>query len=187
MQSVELLLDPGTDAAVRAEWRALEQAALPSLARHTGASNRPHVTLFVAPDGAQARVDALEAVADRLLPLPVTLGGLVLFPSRSGVVLARAVVVTAALLAAQRAVHDAVGDAATALPVSLPDAWTPHVTLARRLTPPQVAVALETLPVPVLAASAAALRLWDSATRRVHPLGPVSPAAGPGPDAPAAR
>ena len=172
MQSVELLLDADADEAVREEWRKLDDAGLPSLARHTGASNRPHVTLLVAPEGAETRIAPLREAAV-LLPLPVTLGGLVLFPSRHGAVLARAVVVTAALLAVHRAVHDAVGRAVTALPVSIPDAWTPHVTLARRLTPAQVGAALEVLEIPVLAATATQLRLWDSATRLVHPLGTV--------------
>ncbi|PJJ71840.1 2'-5' RNA ligase superfamily protein [Diaminobutyricimonas aerilata] len=174
MQSVELLLDADADEAVREEWRELDEAGLPSLARHTGASNRPHITLLVAPEGAETRIASLRDAA-ALLPVPVTLGGLLLFPSRHGAVLARAVVVTAALLTVHRAVHDAVGRAVTALPVSVPDAWTPHVTLARRLTPAQVAVALEVLEAPVLAATATESRLWDSATRLVHPLGPGQP------------
>ena len=48
MQTVELLLDPTTDAAVRAEWQRLAEAGLPSQARHHGGTNAPHITLGVA-------------------------------------------------------------------------------------------------------------------------------------------
>jgi hypothetical protein len=45
--SLELVLDARTDASVRREWALLKAAGPPSQARHTGASNRPHVTLLV--------------------------------------------------------------------------------------------------------------------------------------------
>jgi len=44
--SIELLLDPATEAAIPAEWNALAEAGLSSLAAHTAESNRPHVTLL---------------------------------------------------------------------------------------------------------------------------------------------
>ena len=49
-QSVELLLDPDTEALVDGQWLALPEAGLPSEHRpqHTG-SHRPHVTLFAGP------------------------------------------------------------------------------------------------------------------------------------------
>ena len=51
VQSVELLLDPDTEAAVRSSWDALAAVDLPSLASNTAESNRPHVTLAVAETG----------------------------------------------------------------------------------------------------------------------------------------
>ena len=67
-QSVELVLDEGLDALVRADWDALAAAGLPSQARHRSPSNRPHVTL-----AARAAIDeALEpAMALALEEFPV--------------------------------------------------------------------------------------------------------------------
>jgi hypothetical protein len=48
VQTVELLLDPTTDSAVRAEWQRLAEVGLPSQARHHGGTNAPHITLGVA-------------------------------------------------------------------------------------------------------------------------------------------
>ncbi len=47
--SLELVFDDESDAAIRGEWDALVAADLPSQARHTGESNRPHITLLVRP------------------------------------------------------------------------------------------------------------------------------------------
>ncbi|WP_289016651.1 2'-5' RNA ligase family protein [uncultured Aeromicrobium sp.] len=133
LQSVEALLDPVLDASVREEWARLLEAGLPSQARHTGASNAPHVTLAVA--------ERIGADADARLPgalpadLPtVRLGGLLVLPGRSGrCVLARSVVVSAGLLDLHARVLDEVGDEPGVLAHVRPDAWTPHVTLAHRL------------------------------------------------------
>ena len=45
VHALDVTFDRLTDDRVRAEWQALRDAGLPSLARHTGASNRPHLTL----------------------------------------------------------------------------------------------------------------------------------------------
>ncbi|MFK9307191.1 hypothetical protein ACJEJT_24100, partial [Escherichia coli] len=45
--SLELVLDEAADAEIRREWTLLDEAGLPSQAQHTGASNRPHITLLV--------------------------------------------------------------------------------------------------------------------------------------------
>ena len=52
VQSVELLLEPEAERGVVRVWEALLEAGLPSQARHTAPSNRPHVTL-VAEVGAE--------------------------------------------------------------------------------------------------------------------------------------
>ena len=89
-QSVELVLDEGLDALVRADWDALAAAGLPSQARHRSPSNRPHVTL-----AARAAIDeALEpamALAPGEFPLALRLGALSVF-GRDRFVLVRAVV-----------------------------------------------------------------------------------------------
>ncbi|HWR84969.1 MAG TPA: 2'-5' RNA ligase family protein, partial [Rhodoglobus sp.] len=119
IRSLELVLDESTDAAVRADWNALQAAGLPSLAAHAGESNRPHVTL-VASDEAFAGIDL-----DVVLPLPLRLGGLVVFGAGRprGMVLCRAVVPSAALLELHAHVVSAAGGAPR--PTSLPGAWTP--------------------------------------------------------------
>lgn len=174
MISIELLLDAATDAGVRAEWAALEGSGMPSLARHASESNRPHVTLFVA-----ERIDDEDLAAVRAavssLPVPLALGGLQIFGAgRRGFVLARSVVMTDALLTLHRRVHAAAAPlAASIVALSRPDAWTPHVTLARRLTAEQVGQALVAIGAVALPAGVATgARLWDGAAKRVTPLGP---------------
>ena len=143
VQTVELLLDEQTDAAVRRAWDVLAAAGLPSHARHAGATNRPHVTMAVAsaiPDTLGERL----AGAVSALPLPVRLGGLVCFAGRRRV-LARLVVPSAALLRLHAAVATAVVGCPDLRSLMLPDRWTPHVTLARGLTGDQLGAALSLL------------------------------------------
>jgi len=205
VRSIELTFDEETESAVRADWRALAGAGLPSLARHSGPTNRPHLTLAAGDDlargssvgpeppglfrgGATPGVplgppdcEPAEAVEEAAvppvdvalqgafdtLPLPLRTSGLVVFgaPPR-GLVLARLVTITRELLDLHSVVH---GLAWGALPLTLPGRWTPHVTLALRLTPEQLAAAL-----PLLGAhldgSAVAARLWDSGPKAVVAL-----------------
>jgi 2'-5' RNA ligase len=143
--SLELLLDPATEARIRAEWEALAGAGLSSLAAHTAVSNRPHITVLVRPELASQAAVALSSALT--LPIPVELGAPVLFGAGDRRVLARSVVPSPALLRLHSAVHDLAGPGDDA-PHTRPGEWTPHVTLARRLR-------LDTLP--------HALRLLDDA------------------------
>jgi len=198
MHSLEVLLDPAADAAVRAEWALLSAAGLPSLGEHTGETNAPHVTLLARPALDDEADAALRELAAATLPLPVELGAPLVFGTgRRGLVLVRSVVPTDRLLGLHRAVHDLVGrgrGSDETVEHTRPDAWTPHVALARRLTPAGVATALEAL---ADAASAretatveearvggdpardssttwlAAMRRWDSDRRAVVALGPA--------------
>ncbi len=156
--SVELLLDPATDTDVRRQWDALIAAGLPSAGRHTGASNRPHVTLAVAATVPPDRESLIVAAAGgSRLPLPLSLGGLVVF-GRGPFVLARQVVVTAELLDLQTDITKAVG---AGLPHSTPGSWTPHITLASRLTAADLGRAVELTVGTVVSASAVGVRRWD--------------------------
>lgn len=180
VQSLELTLDPASDAALRDQWAALESADLPNAGRHPGASNRPHLTLVAAQRPIE-RTDALRGLGSRL-PLEVRAGGLVLFPSPRGrgVVLSRAIVVTRALLALHAEVHGIVGG--DPAPTSRPGEWTPHLTLARRIDADRLAEAIDLLPPLEHPLVIDALRHWDSGTKTVTTLvGPGSgPDAGPG-------
>jgi 2'-5' RNA ligase len=159
--SIELLLDPATEAAVRAEWDALAAHGMSSLAHHTSASNRPHVTFLVRTDLADFDADALLERSS----FPVTLSAPLLFGVGDRRVLARSIVPTVELLDTHAAVHSAAGRGDDA-PHSAPGEWTPHVTLARRLRVVDLAVALE-LVGGEIHGRAAGLRLWNPETATV--------------------
>jgi 2'-5' RNA ligase len=168
--SIELLLDAATEAAVRQEWAALIAAELPSAGRHPGASNRPHVTLLV-----RSELPPLDAASVLGRSFAVTLGAPILFGAGERRVLARAVVPSAELLALHAAVHAAAapGDDAAH---TVPGAWTPHVTLARRMPAADLPRALP-LVGGELHGRAAALRRWDAASATVTDLGSFTPPA----------
>lgn len=163
--SIELLLDPATEAAVRAEWDALAAEGMSSLAQHTSPSNRPHVTLLVRED--------LPAFDRRALlgrpPISVTLSAPLLFGAGERRVLARSIVPTAELLDIHAAVHAAAGPGDDA-PHTAPGRWSPHVTLARRLRTVDLPAALDRLGGEIHG-RAVGLRLWDPTSATVTDLG----------------
>ena len=147
MHSVEVVLDDESDRWVRRQWTALAEVGVPSQARHTGASNRPHVTLALTQQ-ITAEVESRLRDAVRALPVPITIGGLLVFGS-TRFVLTRLVVPNAAVLALQAAVMDALPDGADATVdrhgTFAPGRWTAHVTLGRRLTAADVGTAVQAL------------------------------------------
>lgn len=167
VRSIELTLDADLEGSVRADWDRLAAADLPSLADHTAESNRPHITLAV---GTGLVVDEEVIAALASPPLAVAAGGPLLFSSARGrYVLTWSVIVTAELLALHHRLHAALGPDAGVVPVTAPGSWTPHLTLARRLTAEQIPRALDLLDSPARGTTRAA-RLWDPATATVHPL-----------------
>jgi hypothetical protein len=168
--SVELLLDPAADAAVRAEWAALADAGLPSLAAHRSPTNRPHVTLTAAARIGPAADGDLAALAERL-PIPCLLGALVVF-GRSTVTLVRSVVPSVELLDFHRVVSDVVAPhlPSGAYPHTEPGHWTAHVTLCRRLRADLVPAALGVIVPQSIEGAFAALRRWDGDAKTDHPL-----------------
>jgi 2'-5' RNA ligase len=165
VQTVELLLDETTDQAVRAEWQRLADAGLPSQALHTGSTNAPHVTLAVA-RAIPAEVEQEVALLVHHLPVPVELGALVVFGSRR-LALARLLVAQADLLGLHAATAAAVRECPGVPHYLTAGHWTPHVTLARGLSPTQVGTALETLgQVDGLTGRIERMRRWDSERRR---------------------
>ena len=163
--SVELLFDQETDDAIRRQWAALAEAGLPSQAHHRSPTNRPHVTLTVAA-GVDPAVDApLRELAGRL-PMPCRIGAPLVFGHRS-LVLARLIVPGRGLLD----FHESV-DAICAphlpsgpFPHASPGQWTPHVTLARRLAPADLAAALDAVAADATDGTFAGLRRWDGDAR----------------------
>lgn len=166
-QSVELLLDDAAERTVLERWRRLQDAGLPSMARHTGATNRPHITLGVA-DAVPARTETELRSLVPHLPVTVTLGGLVVFGNGRERVLAWLVVPSAALLELHARTAALWPSGARHL---RPGAWTPHVTLARHLPLEQLGEVLTALgELPELGATGRSLRRWDSDARRAWVL-----------------
>jgi 2'-5' RNA ligase len=161
VQSVELLLDAEAEAAVRRQWQLLADAGLP--AQH--APHRPHITLAVA-----ARLDP---IVERRLEhdldfeaFPLRIGAVMVFGDRRPI-LVRLVVPTARLLALQYRIHNLVAGSPGIASNTEPDHWTPHVTLARRVQPDQLGVAINTvLTGGDIEATAVGIRRWDGDHRR---------------------
>jgi hypothetical protein len=167
VHSVELVFDPDTEATVRRIWDELREAGIPSQAP----ASRPHATLTVA--------ERIDAVVDELLsslagrfPFPCLLGA-PLFFGRTKAVLARLVVPTTALLDVHAHVHRLClphlhpGPMANALPGE----WTAHVTMARRVVPPQMGRAVRIAGKPSeITGSVIGLRRWDGNKRVEYPI-----------------
>lgn len=162
--SVELTLDAHTEAVVRGAWRRLADAGLSSLAAHDAPSNRPHITLLVRTSLDERDFGA--AVAQ--LPIAVRWTTCLTFDHGDRVVLAYRVDPDAALERLHREVHDAAGEGDD-LPHTAPGAWTPHVTLARRLKRDRLDEALSLVEEHHVG-SAVALRRWDAASATVTAL-----------------
>ncbi len=166
--SLELLVDDALDGIIRAQWRTLAEAGLPSRANVAAPTNRPHVTLVAAPSISSSVDAALVPLAMRL-PVPVRLGGLVVFGGHNRFVLARLVVASAeGLLIHAATLRLAAVDDPFAH--GLPGEWTPHITLARRMTAEQVGTALALLPSAEPHGSASAIRRWDGDAHTEHVL-----------------
>lgn len=169
VQALDLTFDRPTDERVRAEWELLRDAGLPSLARHTGPTNRPHLTLDSREELAAGAEAGLVAVADRL-PLPLRIGTLLLFHAKQRWVLARHVVVDRALLELHEDVASRLGPGGS--PLTAPGRWVPHVSLARGLRDDQLPEALALLAdAPPYTATALRLRRWDQPAGRAWDVG----------------
>ncbi|NKY52920.1 2'-5' RNA ligase family protein [Nocardia vermiculata] len=159
VQSVELILDEAAEAEVRRQWRSLANAGIHSPAP----DHRPHITAAVARE-VWPRLDRPLAALS-LPPLPVRLGGLLVFGARR-LVLVRLVVPTAELLALQRDVAEVVAGCPGIPATTRPGAWTPHVTLARRLQPGQIETAIDAVAADRdSAATVVGIRRWDGDRR----------------------
>jgi 2'-5' RNA ligase len=168
VHSVELLFDPDTEATLRRVWDDLAAADLPSRVP----AGRPHVTVAVA-ERIAPDVDALLRPIAQQLPLECDVGAPLLF-GQSNAVLARLIVPTAELLALHADVHRICGPHLLPgpLPHSLPDQWTAHVTLARRIEGAQLGSVLRIAGQPAaIHGRLAGLRRWDGTERVEYPIG----------------
>ncbi|MFC8300674.1 2'-5' RNA ligase family protein [Micromonospora orduensis] len=169
MRTVELVCSPGLDAAVRAVWARLAAAGLPSLARNTHPTNRPHLTLAAVdgfPSGAEHR---LAGLFDAALPVPVTLERVVVLDGSAPLVwLVRP---TPALTALHAAVWDVLADAEGQRPWHAPGAWVPHLSLALRFRNADLRMARAVAGGQRPTGAFTAARSYDGTDRTVTPLG----------------
>ena len=169
-QALELTFDRRADETIRTQWNALRAAGLPSMARHTAPTNRPHVTIDIR-DALSAEAEYALGPVSLRLPLDVLIGAPLLFHSRRRWVLSRHVVVDRALLELHAHAHAVLGrDGA---PLTSPGRWVPHLTLARGISDEQLPEALKIVSTasPVKAV-ALRLRRWDGDAGRAWDVEP---------------
>lgn len=177
--SVEVLLDPGADAAIRAAWQRLDEAGLPSQVQVRSPTNRPHVTLIAAPRIRPEVDDLLRGLAD-CFPVRCPVGAPLVFGGRR-LTLARLIVPSATLLALHEEVYRRCLPYVEGEPYAhcRPGQWTPHATLGRRMSAEQVGLAMAVVTREIdgevgghvdLPAEAVGLRRWDGDERVDHLL-----------------
>ena len=170
VQSVELLLDTRLEAAVRHEWEALVDGGVTRQLRRGGEPAVPHITVGVADSLPVSVEDELRTI-DPGVGLELRLGGLLLLGGRSSV-LVRLVVPSRALLDLQATVWNALRDCPGLPETMAPGRWTPHVTLARRVSPSDLPRAVDLLGGRTgQEGSVAGMRRWDGDARRAWVLG----------------
>lgn len=168
VHSIELLFDAETEAAIRRIWDDLAAAELPSRTP----AGRPHVTLIAA-GYIDAAVDLLLTPVARRLPLHCAVGAPLLF-GHANVVLTRLIVPSRELLDLHAEVHRLSRPHLGTGPManSLPDQWTAHVTLARRVGEAHLGRAVRISGRPTqIEGRLAGLRRWDGDTRVEYPIG----------------
>nr|WP_042198273.1 2'-5' RNA ligase family protein [Kibdelosporangium sp. MJ126-NF4]CEL23307.1 hypothetical protein [Kibdelosporangium sp. MJ126-NF4] len=129
--TVAVFFDDEAERAVRALWRRLDQAGVPSLAGHPNGRWAPRVTFAAAKQIPRRTRDLLKDEL-RTLAIPnLWLSNLGTFPSTENVLMLGAVV-DAELLAVHSAIHDVLaGRVQSPEAYWLPGSWTPHCTLAQ--------------------------------------------------------
>jgi 2'-5' RNA ligase superfamily protein len=167
VHSVELIFDPDTEAAVRHIWDGLREAGIPSQAP----ASRPHSTLTVA-ERIDPGVDELLSSLTGRFPFDCRIGA-PLFFGRAKAVLARLVVPTSDLLDVHAQVHRLClphlhpGP----MPNALPGGWTAHVTMARRVAPSRMGLAVQIAGKPSeIAGRVVGMRRWEGDKRLEHLL-----------------
>lgn len=153
MHALELLPDDAGCEQVRRDWQALRDAGLPSQLDHRGTTNSPHVTLAAAPAIGDDLARAAAGLLAAHLPAAVRTSGLALLGDRR-VTLVR-------LLTTPDAMTRAVLDLRGAVPSVAHLGWLPHITLARRLEPTDVARALAVVTRADTSLTLVSLRHWD--------------------------
>lgn len=168
VHSVEFVFDADTEAAVRGIWDGLREAGIPSQAP----ASRPHTTLTVAQHIDPAVETVLLPIVGRF-PLPCHVGATLIF-GRSAGVLGRLLLPSPELLDVHAHVYRSCLPLMRPgpMPHTEPGHWTPHVTLARRISPAKLAMALRIAGRPrEITGKITGLRRWDGDHRTEHLIG----------------
>jgi len=129
--AVAVFFDDEADQAVRALWRRLGGASVPSLLKHQLGKVPPHVTFAVAKSIPAKTRSLLRTELSRLSIPNLWLSTLGTFPTTDNVLMLSAVV-DAELLAVHSAMHDVLaGRVQGPSAYHLPGSWIPHCTLAQ--------------------------------------------------------
>ncbi len=139
--AIELYFDEQASAKVRQLW-AQVGAIASSMAERV--HSRPHLSLAVLPHAdLQVLPGILDSIAQRESPFEIQFSSVGLFSAGGGVIFL-APVVTTQLLGLHRRVHQHLEEIGVeAVAYYRPEAWVPHCTLARELSPPEVLRAIE--------------------------------------------
>jgi 2'-5' RNA ligase len=163
--TVAVFFDDEADRAVRALWRRLDQAGVPSLAK----LGRPHVTFAVAKTIPRKTRDALKDEL-RTLSIPnLWLSNLGTFPNTENVLMLGAVV-DGELLAVHSAIHDALAGRVTSPSAYwMPGSWVPHCTLTQGVEHHQMVEGFAALhPVDRIQARVRQVAILDTQTAEVE-------------------
>ncbi|WBB68999.1 2'-5' RNA ligase family protein [Micromonospora sp. WMMD812] len=172
MRTVELLCSAELDAAVRTAWERLAATGLPSLARNTHPTNRPHLTLAAVDEFPPGAEDRLAALFDSALPLPARVDRVAVLDGSAPLVwLVRP---TPGLLALHGAVWDVLADAPGPRPWHLPGRWVPHLSLALRFRDADRRRARAVVGGERPSGDFVAARSYDGDTRSVGPFTPAA-------------
>ncbi|WCN78756.1 2'-5' RNA ligase family protein [Micromonospora sp. LH3U1] len=169
MRTVELVCSAGLETEVRSTWERLAAAGLPSLARNTHPTNRPHLTLAAVDEFSPGVEHRLAEVFDAALPMPVTLDRVVVLDGTAPLVwLVRP---TPALTVLHAAVWDVLAQADGLRPWHAPGAWVPHLSLALRFRNADLRLARAVAGGQRPAGTFVAARSYDGTDRTVTRLG----------------
>jgi hypothetical protein len=167
--TVAVFFDEEAESAVRALWRRLDQAGVPSLAKHPFGRWPPRVTFAAAKAIPRKTRDALRDEL-RTLAIPnLWLSNLGTFPNSENVLMLGAVV-DAELLAVHSAIHDVLaGKVQSPSAYYLPGSWVPHCTLTQGIEHHQMVEGLAALhPVDRIAATVHHVAIVDTQTAEIE-------------------
>lgn len=165
-QSLDLTLDPASDALMRDGWAALTNAGLRSEGERVSDSHRPHLTVLAAAEFSPELLKEAAETLGALLPMEL--------PVSATVVFGRGPFVVAHLLTPQirlRAIVEQLRGNAGVTETN----WVPHLTLSRKVPTGQIGEALQIAVADRPSVFVAdALRHWDPNCRTTTTLSEIN-------------